>query len=181
MIELMIVVALVAALLTIGMPGIGEMVQNNRRASATNYIIGALQQARSEAVKRNASVTVCPSTSGTACTGSTTWDNGWIMFIDSLSSGTVGTVDSGEELFQVNKEGVTPMTARTSFSYLTFKSNGRLFTSATGDPSKDEEAEFILCDTRGTSEGRAVLIFRSGRPEVSTTDLNNAALGTCTP
>ena len=65
---------------------------------------------------------------------------------------------------------------RSTFSAFGYLANGRMETS--GGAS---QAELVLCDDRGETEGRYILIFASGRPEISSTDLANAALADCTP
>lgn len=177
-IELMIVVALAAVLLTIGIPGFQEMVQDNRRASATVEMISAIQVARSEAVKLNAPVTLCPSSDDSSCSG-TAWETGWIAFIDDDMDGVDdasddnGARDAGEDLVRTGS-ALAAIAISSDFTSLTYRPNGRMETS-----DGDNEAEFILCDGRGADMGRAILIFRSGRPETSTTDLANDAITSC--
>lgn len=181
LIELMVVLALAATLVTIGIPGFQQMVQDNRRASATNEMVALLQQARSEAIKRNALATICPSTNGSSCADGTVWETGWIAFIDDDLDGAAESsdgnraVDAGEEIFMSNN-GIVPMTARTTFTSLSYRPNGRMSTS-----DGDTEGEFILCDSRGVTQSRVILIFSSGRPQTATTDLDNADPTTCTP
>jgi type IV fimbrial biogenesis protein FimT len=177
-IELMIVVALAAVLLTIGIPGFQEMVQDNRRASATVEMISAIQIARSEAVKLNAPMTLCPSSDGSSCSG-TAWETGWIAFIDDdlddvddAADGN-GARDTGEDLVRTGS-ALGAIAISSTFTSLTYRPNGRMETSG-----GNTEAEFILCDGRGAGKGRAILIFRSGRPETSTTDLANNAITSC--
>ncbi len=181
LIELMLVVALAAVLLTLGIPGIELLMQNSARSSSANEVLAALQRARSEAIKRNTIVTLCPSSDGATCTGGTAWENGWIAFVDNdldgvdESSDGDGSLDAGEEVFQTGSSLGGP-TLRTTFTGLQYRSNGRMRTLA-----GDSEAEFILCDDRGPDESRAILIFRSGRAQVSETDLDNNPPATCTP
>lgn len=181
MIELMLVVALAAVLLTLGIPGVQQLMQNTARSSSANEALAALQRARSEAVKRNNIVTLCPSSDGATCTGGTAWENGWIAFldddldsIDEAADGD-GSLDAGEEVFQTGSSLGGP-TLRTTFTGLQYRSNGRMQTLAGAS-----EAEFILCDERGPDEARVILIFRSGRTQVSETDLANNPPATCTP
>ena len=95
LIELMITLAIAAILLTVGVPSFQSMMRNNRAATHMNEMITALNLARSEAAKRGLRVSLCPSTNQAACTGGTSWNNGWIVFIDTStndSSVIVGTV-----------------------------------------------------------------------------------------
>lgn len=56
LIELMVVVAVLAALLSIGAPSFMEWIQNSRIRTAAESIQNGLQIARAEAVRRNANV-----------------------------------------------------------------------------------------------------------------------------
>lgn len=92
--ELIITVAIAAIVLAIGVPSFQGIMRNNRAATQANEIIGALNLARSEAVKRGRRVSLCPSSNGTGCSG-TDWSSGWIVFVDTSAadaSVTVGQV-----------------------------------------------------------------------------------------
>lgn len=58
LIELMIVVALVAIIATIAVPSYQGLVDSNRQKSTTNSVLGILNYARSEAVRRGEPVEV---------------------------------------------------------------------------------------------------------------------------
>lgn len=76
--ELLIVVTVLGVLLAAGLPAFGEFVRNQRVKTASFDIFSSLVVARSEAITRNASVTVSP-------TGGA-WTNGWSV---TDSGGTV--------------------------------------------------------------------------------------------
>jgi len=82
LIELMITLAIVAILLTVGVPSLKTFMQQNQLVAASNELISALHVARSEAIKLNTKVSICSSTNGTSCSTSSSWQNGWIVFID---------------------------------------------------------------------------------------------------
>lgn len=82
LIELMITLVLAAIILALGVPGFQDIVRNNRAATQSNELVAALSLARSEAVKRGARVSLCPSTDQASCTGGTDWAGGWIVFRD---------------------------------------------------------------------------------------------------
>ncbi|WP_291821874.1 GspH/FimT family pseudopilin [Marinobacter sp.] len=58
LIELMIVVTLVAIIATIAVPSFQGLVESNRQKSTTNSVLGILNYARSEAVRRGEPVAV---------------------------------------------------------------------------------------------------------------------------
>jgi len=64
MVELMVAVAILGILATIAAPAFNNMILSNRLTSATNERLGALQFARSEAIKRRQAVNVVLSADG---------------------------------------------------------------------------------------------------------------------
>jgi prepilin-type N-terminal cleavage/methylation domain-containing protein len=65
LLELMVVVAVLALLATIGVPGLRDVILNNRQVAAVNELVTAMQMARSEAITRNigrpAAISICGS------------------------------------------------------------------------------------------------------------------------
>lgn len=86
MTELMIVLAIVSIIAAMAAPSFNRSIDDNRNLTATNTLVGSLNLARSEAVRRANTVTVCPSSNGTSC--GTSWADGWIVFADNAMSGT---------------------------------------------------------------------------------------------
>lgn len=84
LIELMVTIAVVAILLGIALPSFTDSTLGSKLRTQANDLVAGAVLARSEAIKRNQTVTLCASSNGTSCTGS--WSDGWIV----ISSG--GTV-----------------------------------------------------------------------------------------
>lgn len=79
--ELLIVMAVAAILATIGVPSLVDFVKNNRLTSASMQLVGDLNLARSEAIKRNSRILICSGTA--ACVNNSDWAaNGWIVCYD---------------------------------------------------------------------------------------------------
>jgi type IV fimbrial biogenesis protein FimT len=95
LVELLIVVILAAILMSIGIPSYRYVTTSNRMATEINSLLGDMQYARSEAVREGQYVTVCvaanttPGSASCAATGTSTWQNGWIIFSDVNHDGTV--------------------------------------------------------------------------------------------
>ena len=97
LIELMIVIAIAAILMTLAVPSFTLMINNSRVTSATNNFVSALNLARSEALKRSNNVSVCKSNgSFTACdtSAATFTTNGWLVFSDCNGDGVLDTTAS---------------------------------------------------------------------------------------
>lgn len=98
LVELMITLALAAIIMSLAIPGFQDIIRNNRAATQSNELVAALSLARSEAVKRGARVSLCPSTNGAACTGGTDWAEGWIVFLDTAASDAAAPVVGGDPI-----------------------------------------------------------------------------------
>jgi type IV fimbrial biogenesis protein FimT len=100
LIELMVTIAIIAVLLSIANPSYQYITNSNRIAAEVNGLLGDLQYARAEAIKEGLNVVVCVSTNNTSCTGGANWQNGWIVFADTNSN---GSVDGGEPVLRIQK------------------------------------------------------------------------------
>jgi len=98
LIELMITLVLAAIILTLAVPGFQDIIRNNRAATQANELVTALSLARSEAVKRGARVSLCPSADQASCTGGTDWSNGWIVFLDTAANDLAAPVVGGDPI-----------------------------------------------------------------------------------
>lgn len=102
LIELMVTLAVAAVILATAVPSFQTLMVNNRLATQSNQLVTALNLARSEAVKRNTLVTVCKSANPTAtppaCTTAGNWEQGWVVFTD---GDTVGTIDGNDTVIRV--------------------------------------------------------------------------------
>lgn len=90
-IELMITVAVASILLAIAVPSFNQMIVSGRLTAQSNEMIAAISLARSEAIKRNASVRLCrvSQANDTNCAGaSATWQN-WAILTGTTGAGTV--------------------------------------------------------------------------------------------
>jgi type IV fimbrial biogenesis protein FimT len=93
--ELVVVMSIVGILIGLGVPSFKYVTSSNRMSAEVNGLLGDMQFARSEALREGRTVTVCISSTGTACASSTTstWQSGWIVFSDLNNDGTVGAND----------------------------------------------------------------------------------------
>ena len=79
MMELLVAVAVAAVLFGIGIPMFRNATLGSRLSAAANNLLSSVQLARSEAIKRNVSVTLCASSDGATCAASGGWEQGWIV------------------------------------------------------------------------------------------------------
>jgi type IV fimbrial biogenesis protein FimT len=159
-IELMVALALVVIIITIGMPSFTQMVANQRLTSQANDLVGDVLFARSEAASRGARVTLCTSTNGTSCSGTAAdWNRGRIVFVDLDAD---GTLDAGEPIIKVTQISGTSTIAVAGFpnnDWIAFGAYGGMTPSGTS-------GTFTLCVT-SSNTGRQVAINLMGRPVVT--------------
>lgn len=124
MTELLIVMAIAAILLTIGIPSFQYVTNSNRVSTELNGLVGDLQYARSLAVKEGLPVTVCASSDQQTCSGQSTWQGGWIVF---PNPDLDQQVNNGEVVMRAqpgfsSSDSFTP--ASGNFSAITFNREG---------------------------------------------------------
>ena len=78
--EMLVVTAIVAILLSVGVPSYRYITNSYRMSSEVNGLLGDLMYARAEAIKEGNWVTVCASANNTSCSGAAAWQSGWIVF-----------------------------------------------------------------------------------------------------
>jgi type IV fimbrial biogenesis protein FimT len=89
LIEMIVGVSIVSILMAIGVPSYRYVTNSNRVSAEVNGLLLDLQFARSEAIKEGRTVSVCPGTAAGGCTNGTTWQGGWIVFMDINGDGAV--------------------------------------------------------------------------------------------
>jgi len=82
LIEAMVAIAVMMALMAIAIPSYRDASYRSQLRSAANDLVTSAHFARSEAIKRNAPVTMCMSSDGEHCTASGSWEQGWIVRSD---------------------------------------------------------------------------------------------------
>jgi len=156
LIELLVTISIAAILLTLAVPNFMDFQRNNRLLAQANDLMLAFAYAKSEAVKRGVRMTVCSRNTDSSCAGSTTWDSGWLVFVDNDGG---GTVNGSDEVLQVRGDLEGGITLRNpSLQRATFQSTG--FSSGFA-------ATFRFCDARGATEARAVILSNQGRARIA--------------
>lgn len=150
LIELMVTLAVAAILLSTAAPSFVMLIANNRAASAANDVLASLHFARSEAVKRAADVSLCPSSDGAGCIDGTSWADGWILFVDTNGN---QSRDAGEELLRVH-DGFAAAVQITGPTAARFRAAGN---TPTTDP---------FAVVSGSATARNICMEASGRSAV---------------
>jgi type IV fimbrial biogenesis protein FimT len=157
MIELMVAVAVLGVLASAGMPQFAKFLRDQRIKNMASDLRSDMQLARSESIRRNARVLVCPRSSASATTcattvTATTWGNGWLVCHDTDSNGACDTSTATDpNPTRVRKGPTSPMTLSGPAATVTFLPTGAASASAT----------FTMTST-GTSATRTLTVAPSG-------------------
>lgn len=153
LIELMVAVAVLAILLSIGIPSFQSLVAQNRATSAANELQSTLQFARSTAIAQARPVTVCAADFGFSpprcATGTTAvnWSGGWIVFLQ-----------GGQVLRE--RRALHPSIIITGAPSWVYSTTGTLLNQAVGDFQAGLEVNV------GQGDTRRVCMVRSGSSRI---------------
>lgn len=91
LVELMVVLAVAAILISAAVPNFQQTIANYRLNVEVNALVGDLQFARSEAIKQGTTVLMCPTRDGATCSGDNAWAHGYLIGLNlPTAAGTVG-------------------------------------------------------------------------------------------
>ncbi|HWJ06128.1 MAG TPA: GspH/FimT family pseudopilin [Steroidobacteraceae bacterium] len=83
LVELMVSLAVLAVLLGMAVPAFNNAALSGKLSGFASSLVASTQIARSEAIKRNKTVTLCASSGGDACDEPARgWAAGWIVILD---------------------------------------------------------------------------------------------------
>lgn len=167
LLELIVVLAVSAILLTIAVPGFSALFHSNRLTGATNALVASLHLARSEAIKRGGRVVLCPSSTGSACAAGG-WQQGWLVFHDANNN---AQRDAGEAVVLAHpplSAGMWATSKGSTAGYISYTPTGE-----TRQVSGAIQAGTLtLCNASGPLDSaRAVVISRTGRPRTAKTSV----------
>jgi type IV fimbrial biogenesis protein FimT len=154
--ELLLTIALLGIVTGFTVPSFRTLQLDAARTRQVNQFVQAIHLARSEAMKRNGTVSLCPSQDAQTCAApGAGWEGGWIVFAN-LDRDAPAIRDPDEPVVQA----YAPWRGgrlRGNRATLSFRSFGQSGVTAT----------FTLCDSRGSDAARAVIISQTGRPRIA--------------
>jgi type IV fimbrial biogenesis protein FimT len=133
-------------LATLAVPTFSSWIQDSRRDAAVIAAMHAVHLARQLAAVRGETVQLCGSRGGLRCSGLADWSDGLL-------------VSNGDGSLR----RALPASAAAGASRLRSNRPVIRFEGGTGFASP---ATITICDRRGASSARAVIVSRSGRPRV---------------
>jgi len=156
LVELAVTVAIVAILVTLAAPSYHRFIIDARMTGASNEFLTNLYFTRSEAVKRDTTVTMCksnnPDAALPACTTSGTWAQGWVVFVDAAGTGVVPDVTAILRVHSPLTDGSTLVGSAGVANLVTYQPSGQ----------SPQSGQFNLCSSDTALPGRDITIAVTG-------------------
>ena len=161
LLELVSTLAIGSILVSAAVPAYQSISERSRMAASVNLFLTHIFQARSEAVKRERFVTLCPSSNGTGCIADySQWAKGYIIFIDNNKN---KARDVSEQVLSYYQGEGDKLTINSSSNYrkvIAYYPTGRAWNNNT---------TIRFCSKYSDEYNRALIIASTGRPRVSST------------
>ena len=165
LIELLVTVSILGILIAIATPNLYHFYANQRLAVLTQQFTHTLSLARSNAIRHNSTVVLCPVNSSSQCTQEKDWQRRWIIFNDVNHN---SQHDDGEVLFKKLHFDDHPVNITSNRKRPpTFYHHGK---------SPGSNATFLFCDERGGEYAKAVILSNSGRFRIVSKKSDGSAL-----
>lgn len=167
LLELVVGIAVAATLLALAVPGFQRFLLDARLSAEVNAFVGAVQRARSEAVKRARPVVLCKTVDFKQCAGEgIDYDAGWMVIVPQPGARPPRHAPDEPPLFARSPKVEGSITAnRALFEFRPFR-------------TRSTNGTVTFCDRRGAESARAVIVSYTGRPRVSVSGPGRAL--TCT-
>jgi type IV fimbrial biogenesis protein FimT len=146
LVDVLVTTGVLGVLAGFAVPAFSNLMQSDRCVSQLNSLVVSLNYARAEAVKRDASITVCASSDGKGCSGAADWSRGWVV-VDANSAGT-------PLMIMPPLAENTTLSVSGSTSALTFDASGRVMPML--------RTTMTLCDARGGAHAREIEVSATG-------------------
>lgn len=142
LIEAMIAITVLAILMAIAVPSFKDASLSSQLRASANELAATAYLARSEALKRNAVVTLCMSADGETCTTSGSWQQGWVVRSATEALKAQSAAPSG---LRITAGGVTSL----SFQPTAAGATAATFTVCRATPSVGREERVVTIDATG--------------------------------
>jgi type IV fimbrial biogenesis protein FimT len=165
--ETLTTLAVLGISLSLAIPGLESLAQDNARATAVNQLVATMHMARSEAITRNTPVAVCPSRDLRTCTENH-WESGWIRFTDNNHN----QILDAEELIL----GVSPpvpgfiIRSEAFARVLSYEPSGRVIAA----DNQRRSGEFSFCALGAEASAQVVIVNTVGEAALSARHANGS-------
>lgn len=156
LLESIIALSVAAVLLGVAVPAFRGLWLDSQRTVAVNAVVHGIFLARSTAVQRGGTVSICRSFDGQTCSnGTANWQHGWMVFVN---------LDQDEPPVRDTSEPV--LLSQAAWREGTITSNRRSY-SFRSHYNRVINGTLVFCDRRGPAQARAIVINNAGRPRIA--------------
>lgn len=153
LVELMAILAILAIGTTLASPALSDLLQAGKSRSARSALAVAINQARSAAVMQGRHTVMCPSSDQIRCDRGVEWQQGWLVFRDDDQNGERDPNEPLIAVAQAQANGIAIVSSQ-GRQRIRYRPNGTTQLS---------NLTLTVCDHRGPTEARALVINNSGR------------------
>ena len=161
LVELMVFLAVAITVVAIGVPALVSLHSINQMAGYSNDLVGGIRLARSEAIKRAGTVTICAKHSTNTTCSSDDWFNGWIVFVDDDGD---GVHDGGEDVLRV---WTIPTDERSNLTFQAAAPNAIRFDSSGGNAANAQVQFAFKKNDCQQNQARQITVSIMGRPSLA--------------
>ena len=153
--ELLITLSIAAILFSLATPSFSNLISNSRMSSSLSSLKKNLKLARIEALTNQESVIICGSNNESNCTQSTSWETGYMSFLDGKSLGRSSKNDVDQRLIQLVQEQPENTSIHISGpkNYIRFNSDGSAL---------ENNGTLWICDDRGEEFAKGIFVTPIG-------------------
>ena len=153
--ELLITLSITAILFALATPGFSTLISNSRVSSSLSSLEKILKLARIEALTHQSSVIICGTDNDSACSKSTSWERGYMSFLDTKNLGRPSQKDVDQQLIQLVQEQPENTSIRLSGpkDHIRFNSTGSAF---------EHNGTLWICDDRGEKFAKGIFVTPVG-------------------
>lgn len=148
LIELIVTMMVAAIIVAFAVPSFQNMLMNSRLTSQTDALANALNYARSTALNQNVATEICPVGAINSTTCGSAWSAGWMVVLNPVGNPPTPAT----ALLQSIQSPPGAAVVSSSTTSITFDSRGLATTPA----------QFVICDSRGSSFARSVQVQATG-------------------
>ncbi len=166
--ETLTVAAIAGLSLSLAVPSMTSVLSDQRRAGTINQFVTAVQLARSTAITRNSTVSLCASNDGETC-NAVEWESGWIAFLDE----DLDRRAAQNDVLLVGTAAGNGISIRSDelVAYFSYRANGQIMV----DDIDENTGQFTICDNRGAASARVLAITVAGHARLADRQANGRA------
>jgi type IV fimbrial biogenesis protein FimT len=157
--ELIGVLAVAGLSVSLAVPSYQFLLRTDRQSEAVNRLLTTLQVARSSAITRNTTITVCASLGGKSCDGHS-WEDGWLAW-SNADAGADGV--ARHVLLSETAQPGMQIQSREFAKAIEFHANGGASAPDTGAIS----GQFVFCPAGSATASREIVVLPHGKMAVT--------------